>query len=260
MPALKINQAKKKLKEGKAVVGTMVSMIRSPQVVSLLSAVGWDFFILDTEHSQFGWETMTDFMTVARHEEIVPLVRVADPVYHLLARTLDLGALGLICPRVETREAVESIVRHTKYLPLGERGAAVSIVHSAFRDVSPAEYLEWANQETLVVIQPESKKAIDDIDSLVSVPGLDAVFIGPYDLSKSLGVPGQTKHPLMVEAFERVIAACNRHGVAPGVHLQDVNSAREWIGRGMRFVGVKNDFRFLSEAMVAATQELKAGL
>lgn len=257
MPFLKSNRTKKILREGKVAIGTMINMIRSPQVVQLLGAAGWDFFILDAEHGQFGWETMTDFMSVSRYETIDSMVRVVDPVYPLLARTLDLGAQGLICPRVETREHVEAIVQCTKYYPLGERGASVSGIHSGFRDVSPAEYLEWANEETLIVIQPETKKAVDNIDSLVSVKGLDAVFIGPFDLSKTLGVPGQTRHPLVVECFEKVIEACQKHGVAPGVHLQDLALAKEWIARGMRFVGFKADIRFLMEGMTAATRELK---
>jgi 2-keto-3-deoxy-L-rhamnonate aldolase RhmA len=86
------------------------------------------------------------------------------------------------------------------------------------------------------------------------------VFIGPYDLSKTLGIAGQTKHPLMVECFEKVIAACNKHGVAPGVHLQDVNHAKEWIAKGMRFMGVKSEVRYLMESMTATTQDLKASI
>jgi len=226
----------------------------------MLAAAGWDFYILDAEHNPFGWETMTDFMTVSRYEDIVPMVRVADPIYHLLARTLDLGAQGLICPRVETREEVERIIRSTKYYPLGERGASVSGIHSGFRDVHPAEYLEWANSETLIVIQPETKKSIDNIESLVSVKGVDAVFIGPFDLSKTLGIAGQTRHPLMAECFEKVIAACRKHDVAPGVHLQDISLAKEWIEKGMRFVGLKSDARFLMESMSAVTKELKGSI
>jgi len=255
---LKINRVKRNLRQGGVAVGTMVATVRSPQIVAMLAACGWDFYIIDAEHNQFGWETITDFMTVSRYEEIIPLVRIADPIYPLLARSLDLGAQGLICPRVETREQVEQIIQCTKYYPLGERGAAVSTVHSAFRDINPSAYLDWANEETLIVIQPETKKSIDNIESLVSVKGVDAVMIGPYDLSKTLGIAGQTKHPLMVECFERVIAACNKHGVAPGVHLMDVAHAKEWIAKGMRFVGVKSDARYLMESMNVATQELKA--
>lgn len=257
MSVLKINRVKKTLREGGIAIGTMVATIRSPQVVPLLAAAGWDFYIADAEHNPFGWETITDFMTVSRYEDIIPMVRVADPIYHLLARTLDLGAQGLICPRVETREQVEQIIECTKYYPLGERGASVSTVHSGFRDVNPSAYLDWANQETLIVIQPETKRSIDNIEELVSVKGVDAVFIGPFDLSKTLGIAGQTKHPLVAECFEKVITACNKHGVAPGVHLMDVKHAEEWIGKGMRFVGVKSDARYLMESMTAATQELK---
>jgi 2-keto-3-deoxy-L-rhamnonate aldolase RhmA len=260
MPVLKANRVKKALREGRVTIGTMVASIRSPQIVPMLAAAGWDFYIIDAEHNQFGWETITDFMTVSRYEDIIPLVRVADPIYHLLARTLDIGAQGLICPRVETRQQVEQIIECTKYYPLGDRGASVSGIHSGFREVNPAEYLAWANEETLIVIQPETKKSIDNIESLVSIKGVDAVFIGPYDLSKTLGIAGQIKHPLMAECFEKVIAACDQYGVAPGVHLQDVAHAKEWIDKGMRFVGVKSDARFLVESMTATLQQLSSSI
>jgi len=254
---LKENRVKKALKEGKACIGTMVSSYRSPQIAQILSACGWDYFIMDTEHSIFDYESLADIFTVARAEEIVPLVRVTANIYPLLARALDVGAMGVICPRVQTPDDVRLIIESCKYPPLGQRGLSMSNIHHAFRGSTQKEYTEWANANTLVIIQPETQLALDNIEKLVSIPGVDGVMIGPNDLSLSLGISGELKHPRMVEAYERVIAGCRKHGIAPGVHLMDMEWAKDWIGKGMRFLTYYNEIRFLMEGAKNAAKQLR---
>jgi 2-keto-3-deoxy-L-rhamnonate aldolase RhmA len=116
--------------------------------------------------------------------------------------------------------------------------------------------VEWANDNTLVIIQPETQLALDNIEKLVSIPGVDGVMIGPNDLSLSLGISGELKHPRMVAAYERVIAACRKYGVAPGVHLMDLEWAKEWIGKGMRFLTYYTDIRFLMDGAMSAARQL----
>lgn len=254
---LKENRVKKALKENRVCIGTMVSSFRSPQIAQIWGACGWDYFIMDTEHSFFDYETLADIMTVARTEEITPLVRVASNTYPLLARVLDVGALGVICPRVDTPEEVRQILNACKYPPLGQRGLSMSNIHHAHRGTSQREYVEWANANSLIVIQPETETAVENIEKLVSIPGVDAVMIGPNDLSLSMGISGEFNHPRMVAAYERVIAACRRHGVAPGVHMMDLNSAQHWIGKGMRFVTFMNDLRFMMEGAKNSAGQLR---
>jgi len=254
---LKENQVKKALKAGRVCIGSMVSTFRSPQIAQIFAASGWDYFIMDTEHSFFDFESLADIMTVARTEEIVPIVRVTVNTYPLLARSLDVGAMGVICPHVDTPEDVRIILDSCKYPPLGQRGLSLSNIHLAHRSISAREYVEWANANTLVVIQPETKKAVENIEQLVSIPGVDAVMIGPQDLSLSLGMPGELKHPQMADSFQRIIAACQKYGVAPGVHLLDMDSAREWIGKGIRFLTYQNDVRFLLEGGRSSTRPLR---
>lgn len=255
--SLKENQVKKALKDGRVCIGSMVSTFRSPQIAQIFAAAGWDYFIMDTEHSFFDFESLADIMTVARTEEVVPIVRVTANIYPLLARSLDVGAMGVVCPRVERPEDVRLILDSCKYPPLGQRGLSMSNIHHAHRGASQREYVEWANANTLVIIQPETKKAVENIDDLVSIPGVDAVMIGPNDLSLSLGISGELKHPLMADAYQRVIAACQKYGVAPGVHLMDLDSVKEWIGRGMRFITYQNDVRFLLEGGRVSTRQLR---
>jgi len=254
---LKENRVKKALQAGKVCIGSMVSSFRSPQIAQIYAVQGWDYLIMDTEHSFFDYGGLADIFTVARTEEIVPLVRVTVATYPYLARALDVGAMGVICPHVDTPEEVRHILDSCLYAPLGQRGLSMSNIHLAHRRTTQKEYVEWANANTLIVIQPETKKAIENIQKLVSSPGVDAVMIGPQDLSLSLGVVGQLKHPQMVEAFERVIAACQKYGVAPGIHLTEFDQAKEWLAKGMRLFTFQNDIRMLLDAGKAATAQLR---
>ncbi len=254
---LKENRVKKALKEGQACIGSMISSFRNPQIAQIYAVHGWDYFIMDTEHSFFDYPGLADIFTVARTEEIVPLVRVTVATYPYLARALDVGAMGVICPHVDTPEEVRHIVDSCLYAPLGQRGLSMSAVHLAYRRTTQKEYVEWANANTLIVIQPETQKALDNIEKLVSIPGVDAVMIGPHDLSLSLGIVGQLNHPRMAEAYELVIAACRKHGVAPGIHLTEFEQAKEWLAKGMRLFTFQNDVRMLMDAGKANTTQLR---
>src|SRR5215510_16333024 len=138
---LKSNKVKRALRQGSVSIGTMVTSVRSPQIAEILAAAGFDFFVVDTEHNYFDMAQLADVMTVARADDIVPLVRVPDTLYHLMARPLDCGAMGLVCPRVETREQVETIIQCTKYQPDGQRGASLSTIHTASQKVDHLEYM-----------------------------------------------------------------------------------------------------------------------
>jgi 2-keto-3-deoxy-L-rhamnonate aldolase RhmA len=248
MQQLKTNKVKRALKAGEVCFGTMVTSIRSPQVAQILAAAGFDYFVLDMEHNYFGMENLADIMSIARAEEIVPLVRVPDTLYHLMARTLDCGAMGLVCPRVETREQVEVIIKSTKYQPLGQRGASISNIHTACRSMDHLDYMQWANEETMIVIQIESKHAVDHIEELVSVEGVDATWIGPFDLAQTMGLVGKWDDPELIRCYEKVIDACNRHSVAPGIHLRDSGRLAYWVSRGMRLATYSSDSGMLIEA------------
>ncbi len=254
---MKINRTRQRLRNGETCIGTMIRETRSPQIVQLMAAAGWDFVLVDTEHGFFDMSTLADFASVAHYEQVTFVVRVPDNLYHLLARPLDNGAEGVLCPRVDSREEAESIVRSVKYAPLGDRGVSVSGIATAYRGMKTEEYLAAANENTLIVIQVESTLALERLDEIFSVPGIDAAFIGPEDLSQSMGIPGQVDHPRMRDAYQRVVDACSRHGIASGMHFRDLDMMREWMGRGMRFVAYKTDFRLLQDASRLALKALR---
>lgn len=254
---MKRNQVKHVLREGGTCFGTMLRLVKAPEVISLCAAAGWDYVVLDTEHRDCDPETFKSLALTAKYEELSFLVRVPDKLYHQMANALDLGAEGLVLPRVDTEEEVQHIIRSTKYFPLGQRGASISNISTLFRDCSAEQFLEWSNEETLIVIQIETEDAVNRVDSIVSVGGVDAVMIGPFDLSQSLGVPGKIRDPRVQEAFQVVIDSCNRHGVAPGVHLTDLEDVRKWASRGMRFITFQYDSKYLLSAFRQTVARLK---
>jgi 2-keto-3-deoxy-L-rhamnonate aldolase RhmA len=254
---LKTNNAKKKLKEGNPIIGTMTLEFTSAEMGRALAAAGFDFVIIDTEHSSYTLETVTSLIRAAKSMDLACVVRVPDPLYHLMARTCDAGAQGLMVPRVETREQVESVIRAVKYPPLGKRGYGIRPIHTDYQRMVLPELLGRMNDESMIIIQIESRKAVENIDDLLSVGNVDVALVGPYDLSIDLGLPGEFDHPAMLDAIENVIAGCSRHGVAAGIHLGDVQSLVGWHRKGMRCLTFSSDLAMLLSAATKNVNQLR---
>jgi 2-dehydro-3-deoxyglucarate aldolase/4-hydroxy-2-oxoheptanedioate aldolase len=235
------NIVKQALAEGKVQLGTGFGQLRSPEVPRILAAAGFNWAFIDTEHGGFDLETVQDICRVANMVGLSPIVRVADMQYSLVARALDCGAQGIIFPRVESPELLEKAIAWTKFPPLGIRGYGLTPTQTEFEPLSFNQIIEHVNANTMVVFQIETQRALDAREELLSVPGTDAVLIGPADLSISLGVPGEFQHPKMVEAMSAVRESCDRHKVAPGTQTRTPDLARFWKERGMRFLGCSNE-------------------
>jgi 2-keto-3-deoxy-L-rhamnonate aldolase RhmA len=160
-------------------------------------------------------------------------------------------------PRVESVEQVKTILRYTRYPPLGDRGFSRLAAHVDFADIQVPQFIERANANILNIIQIESKQAVDNIEALIAVPGVDVVVLGMDDLSMSLGVPGDTKHPLAEAALERVVAACQARGIPWGLHIPDVERLEKWIQRGMLFCTFSSDIWMLQDALRTSVPRLR---
>jgi 2-dehydro-3-deoxyglucarate aldolase/4-hydroxy-2-oxoheptanedioate aldolase len=251
------NTVKQRLLNGETVIGTMIQEMRVPAIAQIVKAAGYDFFMLDMEHGAYSLETAADILRVGRLLDLCPLVRVASPEYDLIARPLDHGAMGVMMPRIETRDQVERFIEAMKYPPQGKRGCSSDAPHAEY-DFGPLpEFLATNNLDTLAIAQIERKVAIERLDDLLSVPGVDAALIGPEDLSVSLGVPGEISHPAVVEAIETVIAAAHRHNVVPGIHMGSVEKLQGWMAKGMRLIMYWSDLGFLLEAGAAGLAQLR---
>jgi len=242
------NRTRNILKGGGVAFGTMITTCRVPSIVPMMAASGWDYLILDNEHNAFNSETIQTLALVASYEEITLLVRIPSLEYHHIARTLDLGVDGLVIPHVETGEEAREIMRSARYFPKGERGASLASRIARFPGLRVPEYLDWANREILIAVQIETARGVGNADEILATEGVEAVMIGPFDLSQSLGCPGETDNPEVTEACDEVTRACQRHGVSSGIHIQTVEAAGRWISRGMRFITCKTDAGMLNEA------------
>jgi 2-keto-3-deoxy-L-rhamnonate aldolase RhmA len=256
---LKPNKVKQALKRGEPVVGTMMSEARSPGFVWMIANTGFDFIFIDMEHGTYDLPLVSDMIKVARLAGIVPLVRVPDLAYHLAATMLDAGAMGLMLPRVETREQAEQFVSFVKYPPAGVRGGTSRRGHTDYVGANPQELVGHMNEHTLVILQIERKRAVDDIDSLLSVPGVDAALIGPFDLTISLG-EASANTPAVDAAIQRVVDAARRHGVASGIHTSDPATVLKWQRRGMTLLMCNSDLEFLSAGAQQTLTALRDGI
>jgi len=254
---MQLNSLKKALREGKVQIGCTFSQLRSPEVATLLAAAGFHWFYLDAEHGAFNLETLQDICRAAVTAGITPLVRPSELQYALIARTLDCGAQGILLPRVESAEALTEAISWMRFPPLGVRGFGLNATHIGYKKATIPQMIEHMNGNTVVAMQIETKLAVDRREELLSVPGVDAVMIGPADLSISLGVAGQFEHPLLIEAIEKIRDACNRYGIAPGIHMRSLKLVQYWRDHGMRFLSCNSEIGFMLEKATETVAALK---
>jgi 2-keto-3-deoxy-L-rhamnonate aldolase RhmA len=251
------NRIKQALRNGQTVVGTMVAELRQSAVMQLLANAGFDFVIIDNEHGPFNIETIAELGRAARLYGLTPIVRVPDLAYPYLAQSLDVGAQAIMLPRIYTVEQAQQAVQIIKYPPVGMRGCALNRAHTNFMAGPVAEVMAQANDETMLVIQIETQSALDAVDEMAAVPGVDVLFIGPNDLSIALGAPGQSSSPVLVSAIERVMEAGERHRVAVAIQMNDMKLATHWAQRGIRMISYGAETGLLVSAGLNATKSIR---
>jgi 2-keto-3-deoxy-L-rhamnonate aldolase RhmA len=235
---MRLNKVKRKLKKGEFVFGTMLKEETEIGTVDVLEMAGFDYFVIDMEHAKYDMVTIGNLLQYARKSEITGIVRIPEINYLYVAKTLDLGAEGIWVPHIDTEEEASSLVRYGKYPPEGKRGAAVPPFRlKEFQSAeSPAEYFKSCNEEVLLIAQIESGQAIENIDRISGVKGVDVLMMGTQDLSLDLGFPGQGSHPEMVAAVQKVVDACKKAGIASGNHIAGIDPLRHWMKQGMRMI------------------------
>lgn len=241
------NKTKAILKKGGIAIGHFVLEFATPGIGQLMANAGCDFVILDMEHSSLTQDSIRWSILSAKAADVTALVRVPATEYFFMARALDAGAEGIMVPRVENREQTLKIVESMKYPPVGIRGAAFGIAHDDYKGQDMGGSAKRANEENLIIVQTETAKAVDNVDEIVSVEGVDVAWIGQADLSISLGIPGQYSHPKFLKAFDKVLNACVKHNVVLGFLPLDLNDAYGMIDKGVRCIAYSADvFLFLN--------------
>ncbi|MBS1805171.1 MAG: hypothetical protein JST28_17560 [Acidobacteria bacterium] len=231
---------RQRVRDGELLLGQLLLEFFTPGIGTMLDASGLDFVIFDMEHGRCDIGALEMLIASCRGSGIVPMARVPDLTFAPLSRVLDIGAKGVMVPRVETRKQTEEIVRALKYAPEGKRGVALGIAHDLYRPAG-AEFFAKANQETVVIIQVETTKAFENLEEIVSVPGVDVAWIGHYDLTVSMGFPAQFDHPQLIGAMNDLVRICRKYGVAPGFLPPNQESAAHWIAQGYRMISLGSD-------------------
>ena len=251
------NPVKAALQQGRTVVGVGLTIAATPSVVRVMASAGYDFLFIDVEHTLLSPETLMSVVQMARASGVSPIVRVQDTEYHLIANALDSGADGIIVPRVESAGQAERVVAYARFPPQGVRGCG-TIATLDFKREDWREALPWLNAQTLIAIQVESQRAIDALDRILQVDGIDALVVGPLDLSIDLGVPGQFDHPTVTSAMERITEIGRAHHVAVGTVMGTPGALRPWWEKGMRFFTCGNDTGMLLAAARENVQGVRA--
>ena len=237
------------LKGDRPVIGSWLNSA-SPIVAELMAAAGFDFLTVDVEHSAVDLaQTQALFQAIRSGNPCcAPLVRLAGNSYADTKRYLDAGAAGVIAPFINTADQAQELVRSVKYPPVGMRG--VGFCRANVYGMKLKEAVAAANDETFVCVQIEHIEAVRNIDAILEVPGVDAVIIGPYDLSASMGLTAQFDHPEIIAAIDTIGAACRRHGVTGGIHVvqPDTAEAVRRYREGYRFIAYSLDITMLMNA------------
>lgn len=231
------NALKSKLKGGEVVLGPFVNLSH-PVLVEVAAIAGFDFVIIDQEHGPIRAETAQTLCMAADARGISPVIRVRKNDEAEILSALDVGACAVQIPQITCGEDGRQAVRASKYGPVGERG--LSPLTRAW-DYSKQGGPAWQNENTIVIVHVEGKKGIDNIDEIAAVDGLDVIFLGPYDLSNSLGIPGQVKDPRVVDAMKRAIGVIRAQGKAVGTFADDPERARFWIDLGIQYMSISAD-------------------
>ncbi|MBI3586020.1 MAG: hypothetical protein HY088_02690 [Ignavibacteriales bacterium] len=242
------NKLKRALKEGKNLIGTMLVEIRQPAVMQFLANAGFDFVLIDNEHGPFNLETIAELSRAAKFVGLTPIVRVPDITYTYVTQALDSGAQGVMIPRITNVQQVKDVIQMMKYPPAGKRGTVLGRGHTEFKSGSLAEMMATANEESLLVVQIETKQALDTIEEIISVPGVDVAFIGPTDLSVALGVPGAMNDPTLIAAIEKIIGVCRRHKIVTAIQANDLDFGISWAKKGVRMVSFNSEAGLMMKA------------
>ena len=249
------NRTKAKLAAGEPAFGCFVRTAE-PQLIEYVGMLGWDFLVFDAEHGSLQPREVEDLCRAIEPRDTTPMVRVTTNDAPTILRFLDTGAHGVHVPWVNSAADAERAVRSVKYTPRGIRGLAGSRASEWGLRETIGEYVQRANRETLVVIQIETQDAVDAIDEYLAIDDIDVLFLGPTDLSQSLGHPGDLRHPDVLAAMDRVADAVVGSGTTLGIYAGTVDMTKEWLDRGARYFTTSLE-PFLRDGMRAHLRDVR---
>lgn len=243
------NLVKRRLEEGGIVVGPYIAEFFTAGLPQIVASAGADFLIFDYEHSGWNTQALRSQLALARGAGLVPIVNSPGPGYEREGLLLDMGAMGLLAPHVETEENAVALVEATRYPPAGYRGASFGMAHDGFSTADIPGTIRDADESVLVIAKLESGLAIENAEKILSVPGIDAALVTGYDLAMDLGLSGDLDHPRMRQSRSHVLNLCKRLGKVPACAAFDLETLRRNIADGYRFIQYSWDVGLLRGAL-----------
>jgi len=255
---MKANRFKEVLAAGKVPVGHMIVEFNVRGIAKMLEGAGVDFVVVDMEHGTFDVREVADLVAWFKATPIAPFVRVPELTCSFIARALDTGALGVMVPNVKTASQAKAVVDAAKYRPVGRRGLTFASAVNDYKDVDACVYMDRANETTTVICQIESGEALEELDGIAATPGVDVLWVGQFDLTTSMGIPGAFGDRRFVEALRRVAAAAKRHRKAAAIQSSSVARLEEWSAMGFNVLSYQDDGSAYLEAMTRGVTEVRA--
>ena len=245
---------RQRLQAGEILLSTLITL-PSPEICELLSKLKFDWLFIDAEHSSFGTLEMQRMLQAAT-DQFPCLIRVASSDIVAIKQALDIGAAGIIVPQINSAEEAQAAVRAAKYPSYGNRGVGLARAHEY--GLSFTDYLSHANDDTCVVIQAETPGAITEIEKIVAIEGVDAILVGPYDLSANLGHTGEIDHPDVVAAIKKVTTACKQANVKLGYFGVNAQAVLPYKEKGFTLLTVGVDSLFVLNGAQQLLEEMKS--
>ncbi|MBG99144.1 MAG: hypothetical protein CMN58_02215 [Solibacterales bacterium] len=255
--SMKSNLIRQRLAEGKIPVGHMIMEFGTRGIAKTLEASGVDFALLDMEHSGLGFTNICDLLAWFKSTPVTPIVRVPCADYHFIARVMDAGAQGVMVPNVKSSEQARQVIAALRFMPDGNRGLGLGGAQNDYVRPEPMEYMSAANESNIFLCQIESTEALNELDAIASLPGVDNLWVGHYDLSQSMGIVGQLENPVFVDTLQRVADAAKRHGKSAGIQPSTLEQARDWIGVGFNVISYNVDYGVYSTALKTHTEAIR---
>ena len=229
--------------------GAMIFEFFSPGIPIILKNAGCEFVIFDMEHGGMSFERFKTLATISNAHKISPLIRIPEVSYNYISRALDLGASGIMAPMVNTAEDALKIVHSSKYPPVGKRGAGFGFAHDNYINDNPLSYIKKANNSLINIIQIETKKGLDNVKEIASIKGVDCLWVGHFDLTNFLGIPGDFTSKIYLDAINEIIMAAKHNNKSLGIMVNDKNELETYSRLGFNMIAVGTEMNILSKSI-----------
>lgn len=252
------NRVKRTLQQGGWAAGVMCMEFATAGIAAASAAAGVDFVLYDMEHTGWGLETIKMLVGSSIDQQIVPLVRVPTTEYHWIAHSLDVGAMGIVIPLCRDAAQAKLAVQYAKYPPMGRRGCAFGISHDRYRGGDVKQKIDFINQNTMLIMQIENLEGLDNVEEIAAVEGVDGLWVGQFDLSASMGIPGQFDHPDIRNAVDRVLAVASKHGKFVTLGASDPAELAAGRSKGFRLLVYVADIWIYQQAVKSCMQSINS--